>query len=848
MSSGLLNWRYTLPLLGALLLASTAQAVTFAFNQTSPVMGVQGNVLILTPTVTSPEPNPVYIWQSRARTAGVTDWTDIGTPDVINPHVIVSLALNDAKDYRFGTVDSVAHAAAATDTTDVNWIWSTPVSLFVSPSPIFVLDPVPGVANGFIGDPFSISATITNRLAYVQWQSSPDDSTWTDITDATTTTLSLVNPQLVDSLYYRIGNGSTANSSDAGWFFSNSVQFVVGIPYKVGSVIQGASTTVSFGKSFTLTAVTTGITGAKFFKWQKADVGTAMAAGGWTDIAGATNAALTLLSPTVSDYKDYRLVYSTTVVGGPYSYLNKITFNISPSILTQPTATTTLASGVTYTVAVVPTTAQGNLFYAWQYSSVVTSPADSDWQNIAGEVYDTLRMPKVTTANSGLYRVKLTNSLGNSIYSNSAKLTVTPPSTKPLITTQPADTTVLSSQTATLSVVVAGFPVPTYKWEKSATINGTYTTFTAGKGNDTTGATSASLVIGSALPQDAGFYRVVATNSQGTVTSTPAQLTVQYPPRITTQPVGLQKLVGANATFTVVADSLPAPSAYAWKKNGGADLTNGGSISGATTASLTITGVLLADAGNYTCIVTNALGTVISVNALLSVTPVLAGSPSAPVVIAQPVSATGPADSTFVLMATVTGSPNPTFQWQLWDSVGGTWEDLINGFNNSQPYVLEGASTFQLTVSKNTTDNIDADGLYRLKATNSQGTVYTDSVTIITDPDIWVNATETNGWYHLPSTAAADAFGYFYMDPETPTVIFHPTHGWLVVATDGPVESGAWYWAADLSWFWTDLDGSAAYPFIFVSKDANWYYYVVGSANPRYFYNYATSAWLTLTP
>lgn len=83
---------------------------------------------------------------------------------------------------------------------------------------------------------------------------------------------------------------------------------------------------------------------------------------------------------------------------------------------------------------------------------------------------------------------------------------------------------------------------------------------------------------------------------------------------IATQPIGGTVLQGANKTFTVVAAGGTAPYAYQWYKDG--DI-----ISGATSASFTITGVDSGDNGSYTCVVTDsASGTANSEAAVLVVT------------------------------------------------------------------------------------------------------------------------------------------------------------------------------------------------------------------------------------
>jgi hypothetical protein len=86
---------------------------------------------------------------------------------------------------------------------------------------------------------------------------------------------------------------------------------------------------------------------------------------------------------------------------------------------------------------------------------------------------------------------------------------------------------------------------------------------------------------------------------------------VPIPPTIVTQPQNASVFAGANASFTVVAGGA-VPLSYQWRFNG----TN---LSGATNATLSLNNVQFANAGNYSVLVTNVAGSVISSNALLTV-------------------------------------------------------------------------------------------------------------------------------------------------------------------------------------------------------------------------------------
>jgi hypothetical protein len=150
----------------------------------------------------------------------------------------------------------------------------------------------------------------------------------------------------------------------------------------------------------------------------------------------------------------------------------------------------------------------------------------------------------------------------------------------------------------------------------------------------------------------------------------------------TGQPQSLTNNAGTRATFTVTATGS-APN-YRWQLNG-VDLTDGpkypGSISGSTSPSLSISNVMAADAGSYTVLVANGVGSVTSAAAVLTVID--------PAVNTQPASRTNIAGDTanFFVGASGTGMPL-SYQWRF----NGT---DIDGANFSSLNVLNVQATNQ---------------------------------------------------------------------------------------------------------------------------------------------------------
>lgn len=90
-------------------------------------------------------------------------------------------------------------------------------------------------------------------------------------------------------------------------------------------------------------------------------------------------------------------------------------------------------------------------------------------------------------------------------------------------------------------------------------------------------------------------------------------------PEFASQPVSQSAAAGATVTLQAVAVAGGSAVAYQWKQ-GGTSLTNGGIVSGATTSTLTLTGITAASAGSYSVMASNSLGSVSSSIATLTIT------------------------------------------------------------------------------------------------------------------------------------------------------------------------------------------------------------------------------------
>jgi len=166
----------------------------------------------------------------------------------------------------------------------------------------------------------------------------------------------------------------------------------------------------------------------------------------------------------------------------------------------------------------------------------------------------------------------------------------------PVITTQPGTQAVDANTPATFSVIASGGPF-TYQWKFN--------------GQNIVGATNQAYTISSVNPVNAGVYTVVVRNSDGPITSSPAQLSVNTVPALTANPAGELADFGAEVNFTANAIG-GRPLFFNW-------YFNGSIITSSTNPVLTLSGVQSNSIGSYQVVAVNSYGSVTSSPALLKV-------------------------------------------------------------------------------------------------------------------------------------------------------------------------------------------------------------------------------------
>ena len=208
------------------------------------------------------------------------------------------------------------------------------------------------------------------------------------------------------------------------------------------------------------------------------------------------------------------------------------------------------------------------------------------WSSVPAGFTSTLANPTVNPLLTTTYTVVETNSASNCQNTNSVTVSL---NTAPDIKTQPADQTVCIEESVSFGVTASGADL-TYQWRKG--------TLALTNGGNISGATSAKLTINHVNVSDAASnYNVVITGACSTFeTSNNVSLIVNTVPSISTA-----VCVGSSVNFS--ATSTGAGVTYQWRK-GDIDLTDGGNISGATSATLSINPVNISDASpNYNVII-----------------------------------------------------------------------------------------------------------------------------------------------------------------------------------------------------------------------------------------------------
>ena len=519
-------------------------------------------------------------------------------------------------------------------------------------------------SNGAASFSVTAGASLGGSVTGYQWQVSSDGVNYSNISGATSSTLSLTGLTLNehDNDYRVVVSGSNGASSVTSQIAVLSVVPVISISS------QPSNQTTSDGNaSFSVTASANMGGSISSYQWQRSTDG----GSSYSNLSGQTSSSLSLSSLTVSSdqYKYRVIVYGNGNAVSQTS--NAVTLTVLPviTISAQPQSATTNTTSQSFSVT-ASASVGGTLSYQWQRST----NSGSTWSNLSGATSSSYSQTSITTSfNSYQYRCVVSANYGaSSVNSSAAVLTVQPVIT---ISVQPASQTVTSpsvSFSVTASTSISGNSL-TYQWQRSTDSGSSW--------SNISGATSSSYTDSSVAYSYSGYqYRCVVSQTLATsVNSNAATLTVNSGITINSQPAS-QTTSTTTATFSVQASiTFSGTLSYQWQRRPDSN-SSWSNFVGETSSSLSLSGLSVSDSGKqYRCVVSGNQGasSVTSSAATLTVNPVITIS-------VQPSNQT--ANSTtasFSVTASATLGATLGYQWFVSTDSGATYNAITSLSNAS---------------------------------------------------------------------------------------------------------------------------------------------------------------------
>ncbi|KAK3749889.1 hypothetical protein QZH41_008268, partial [Actinostola sp. cb2023] len=342
---------------------------------------------------------------------------------------------------------------------------------------------------------------------------------------------------------------------------------------------------------------------------------------------------------------------------------------------------------------------------------------------LVGNSKASLTITNVVRDDEGFYRCKAQNDLGT-VESDSAYLTVNCKWNHPSkILVNPSPDTKIEKEDVTLSCQYEGKPKPTVEWFVNDTtkLNPSDPRIQITNTGDVKGVSS--LTIYNLNRTDEGRYKCVVNNSiKANVSSTEAQLTVNYPPFILVPPSLTTTNESNTVTLTCEVEGKPKPT-VTWLKNGVEVGSSDSRITkthpwsyGRSVATLTINNANRSDEGVYTCHASNGIGA--NATSSSSIANLIVNYPAK--IFISPKNATKKEEESVTFECSLEGKPLSEVTW--WH--GNTKIDIsVSRYSISGP-PLVGNSKASLTITNVVRDD---EGFYRCKAQNDLGTVESDS-------------------------------------------------------------------------------------------------------------------------
>ncbi|NWT62679.1 LRIG2 protein, partial [Erythrocercus mccallii] len=277
-----------------------------------------------------------------------------------------------------------------------------------------------------------------------------------------------------------------------------------------------------------------------------------------------------------------------------------------PQIRVHPESTVALRGTNVTLLCTAVSSSDSPMATAWRKDSEVLYDAEVEnfarYQQQSGEVLEyttVLHLFNVNFTDEGKYQCIVTNHFGSN-YSNKAKLTV---NELPSFLKTPMDLTIRTGAMARLECAAEGHPPPQISWQKDG-------------GTDFPAARERRMhvmpeddvfFIANVKMEDMGIYSCMAQNIAGGLSAN-ATLTVLETPSFMRPLEDRTVTRGETAVLQCIAGGSPAPRLN-WTKDDGPLTVTERHFFAAANQLLIIVDAGLEDAGKYTCIMSNTLGT-----------------------------------------------------------------------------------------------------------------------------------------------------------------------------------------------------------------------------------------------
>ncbi len=522
-------------------------------------------------------------------------------------------------------------------------------------------------------------------------------------------------------------------------------------------------------------------------------------------IDGATEAVLAIENVTAEDAGDYAVLIANPA--GEIESAAATLALLEPPVIVEHPESVEAAIGDAVSFSVV---AEGaDLSYQWFKNG----------EPIEGEAGSVFGIGSVAAEDEGAYTVVAVNPIA-SVESGPAQLIIvadpapTPDLEPPEILVHPEHQTALVGESVTFEVEATGLDL-SFQWRLN--------------GDAIEGATNPAFTIASVTEEDSGDYTVVVSNPAGSVESETAVLNVTVatptpePPEIVVHPEDQAVFAGESVTFTVEAVGIDL--SFQWQRNVEP-------VDGATGPAFTIESATVDDAGEYSVVVSNMAGSVVSDTATLEVH-------GPPEIVEDPLSIEAMEGDSVTLMVDATGE-DLSFQWH----------------RDGDP--IQGATSDSLVIESVATGDA---GSYTVVISNLAGTIEPDAaiLTVIVPtptptpeptPAPVASGPLSDAVFLGDGLYESEWFGRFHAREAFGSWIFSEEKGWVYVFPAAVVGGrGMWMWDYFLGGYTYTEQGiyGANYAWVF-STELGWIALDRAGSTlcERLYFDRSTGDWFTL--